>query len=80
MAKNLIPDEVTNKAKELGFNKAYFIHKRKNTLYYSLALLNEKGFNLPVGLPTIVAFAGNSKIKVFSGEEGFALLQSFNLK
>lgn len=68
-----IPKIIQDRATEQGFNSIEFIGKREGAQAFSVGSVDEEGFALPTGLPTVYLLR-DWEITIKTGEEALNLL------
>lgn len=71
-----VPNIVKMIAKENGYNSVNFVGVLDDTQVFGCSNIDEDGFVVPQGLPTLILLK-DGKTKVVSGEEGFELAGRF---
>ena len=71
-----IPKIVKKTAEELGCNSVNFVGVLDDSQVFGCSNIDEDGFVVPQGLPTLILLK-DGKTKVVSGEEGFELAGRF---
>ncbi len=71
-----IPQKVRALANEWGCNQIVLLGTYEEGEAYSIGLVDDEGFVVPTGLPTIIVLK-DGKTKVVCGEEGLELLGRF---